>query len=276
VKKQRPQRVNIRPCVNRSASFLLRRDVTQRPDWPLMPLVRGVFRFGQPRFGQLLGDAEIDDVRLPLAVEQHVLRLQVPMHHALPMGVVDGPGDRLDDLDPVGQRNLTLLEVIVEPLPLHELHGVVQRRRGELRVVQRGDVRVPQPRDEVHLILEVRGQQRSLAEQDLERLGPLLGMVNRLVHDAEAPLADLTDDRVVWQARIAPGGELPKQLTARLALFEYTLRFTPPRFVQLVLREGLDQLALRAGLGTFVRHRCTVPRGLAAGAILSTDLPGAL
>ena len=78
------------------------------------------------------------------------------MHDAFAVGIVDRGANGLDDLDALLERNVARANVLVELLARDELHRVVQRRVVEPRLVQRGDVRMPQLRDQVHFVLEVR------------------------------------------------------------------------------------------------------------------------
>ena len=111
--------------------------------------------------------------------------------------------------------------------------------------------------DQVDFVLEVRRQHRRLAEKYLQRFGPLFGMVNGLIDDAEAALADLPDDRVVGETRKPAGGELTEVLAALLILLEQFFRLATLIGLNAVVREGLDQFVMGTGLGCLILHANT-------------------
>ena len=72
-------------------------------------------------------DAEIRHSRVPLA-QQDVLRLDVPVHDAMPMGVVERVSHLASDADGLLDRELRLrAEAISERLAFHVRHGVPEK-----------------------------------------------------------------------------------------------------------------------------------------------------
>jgi hypothetical protein len=116
-------------------------DVRARRDLPLAHRLLGthVVRrpethpgLGHPRAARLArgeGNPEIRHERLPI-VQQDVLGLDVPVHHVVPVRVVECPGHLLGDSKRVGHRELFLAgEPVAEGLALDVGHDVIQERR---------------------------------------------------------------------------------------------------------------------------------------------------
>ena len=77
-----------------------------------------------------LGDAEIGDHGLAV-LDEHVLRLDVPMHEALPVGIPERPRDPAHDLDGIRHRELSLPgQAGAQRLAGHVRHGVVEQAAG--------------------------------------------------------------------------------------------------------------------------------------------------
>ena len=68
------------------------------------------------------GDAEVGDLDPPVRRHQDVLRLQVPVHHPLPVGVHQGSGDGDGDPQAFRQGQRTLLEEVAQRRPRDVLH----------------------------------------------------------------------------------------------------------------------------------------------------------
>jgi len=180
------------------------------------------------------------------------------VHDALTVGVGDGGGDLLDDLDAFFERDVVGVQVRIELLALDVLHGVVQRRCGEVGLVERGEVGVPEARDQVDFVLEVRLAQGRLAEEHLHGFDACLAVVNGLVDVSEAPAPQLSQNGVAAEFRKAVGGELPKvraaQLTLLEVLFDVALR-CPGQFAR---GEGLDLRLVATRLSGSGGHPCTL------------------
>ena len=90
------------------------------------------------------GDPPVHDVDLAEGAEKDVLRLQVPMEDALPVGVSDGVGDADETGDQAPQflqRTLPmkLLDGDLEGLPIDQLHRVAGRIVEEIAIVDGAD-----------------------------------------------------------------------------------------------------------------------------------------
>jgi hypothetical protein len=110
-------------------------------------------------------DAEVAEQRVPrlglpvpdgwVAREEHVLGLEVAVHHAVRVRVGERLAQLEGDAQRVGRRERPLAgEPLAQRLALDERHHVVERPRSLARVVQRQDVRVLQPRQHADLAVE--------------------------------------------------------------------------------------------------------------------------
>ena len=106
------------------------------------------------------GDAEVGHQRVP-AAEQDVLRLDVAMDDALPVGVGQRVGDLARDLQRVLHRELGLArQAVPQRLALDVGHDVVEEAVGLARVVQRQDVGMAQVGRDLDLAQEPLGAER--------------------------------------------------------------------------------------------------------------------
>ena len=79
------------------------------------------------------------------AVQQDVLRLDVPVDDAVPVGVVEGAGDLGGYPDRIGDGELFLaIQPIPKALPLDERHHIEKEGIRRPRIEQRQDMRVLQ------------------------------------------------------------------------------------------------------------------------------------
>jgi hypothetical protein len=91
---------------------------------------------------------------MPLA-EQNVLRLDVPMHNALAVGVAQRFGYFAGYAQRLIQRQLALAtKPVAEALAVHERHGIPQLAGCFAGIVHREDVRVLESRCQADLTLE--------------------------------------------------------------------------------------------------------------------------
>jgi hypothetical protein len=144
-------------------------------------------------------DAEVGHER-PAVVEQDVLGLDVPVDHAVPVGVVERRGHLARDADGLVHRKLLLaVQPVAERLALDVRHDVEQERVGLARVEQRQDVRVLEIGGELDLGQEALGADdgRELGAQHLHRDPAVVAEVLGEVHRGHAARADLVLEAVM-------------------------------------------------------------------------------
>ena len=169
---------------------------------------------GHPRAARLARrerDPEIGHQRLAV-VQQDVLRLDVPVHHAVAVGVVERRGDLGGDPHRVGHGELLLpVHPVAQRLPLDERHDVEEVAVGLARVEQRQDVRVLQVGRELDLGQEPLGadDRGELGPKHLERHPPVVADVLGEVDGGHPAGADLPVEAIaVRQGRLEPAEEL--------------------------------------------------------------------
>ena len=153
---------------------------------------------GNGRRRAQLGEAEVEDVR-PSLREHHVARLQVPVHDAPAVRLVEGVGD-LDRVPerPV-QRHRAPGQPLLQRLALQVLHHQVVDAVVLPDVEDRTDVRVAQGGQRLRFALEPllqRGIARGAGPQDLDRHGPVEARVVRAIDLAHAAGFDQRLDSV--------------------------------------------------------------------------------
>ncbi|HEX6059831.1 MAG TPA: hypothetical protein VFZ11_12550 [Gemmatimonadaceae bacterium] len=135
----------------------------------------------------------------PCLAEEDVLRLHIAVDDAVPVRVVERPGERARDRDRVGHRELPLAQqALAKRAALHERHRVEEHPARLARVQQPHDARmveVPHARDlpEEPVGAEILRQRRI---EDLEGDGPPAPLVVGQPDGRGAPLPDLALDRV--------------------------------------------------------------------------------
>ena len=151
-----------------------------------LPLPRGLLgahvlrrAYGDPALRQAVSpgggererDPEIGQQRLTV-LEEHVLRLQVAMNHALAVRVIERLRQRLCQRDGPLDRQLPLpVEQCAQRLAGHVGHDVIEPPLHRAGVVQRQDVRVLEMRGEPDLLQESLGtdDRRDFRADDLDR-----------------------------------------------------------------------------------------------------------
>ena len=147
-------------------------------------------------------DPEVDELRLALAVDEYIARLDVAMDHAALVSVLHGVGEARDELQTHAARRIVRLDPVVQRRPVHALH----REKSDIRSVHveragRVDPRDPrmlQPSEQRSLALEARGRGRArhVRSDHLERDAPLGMLLDRFVDDAHPAGAEQTLDAV--------------------------------------------------------------------------------
>ena len=127
---------------------------------------------GQARVGDGLGDAEIGDADESIAVDQHVLGLDVAVHNASPMDRRQAVQDLPRDLPRfLGGQRPAAGDQVLEILPVHELHDEVEPAVLLTHIIDVDDVAVRHRGGSSGLALEaldVGGVLLAVAAQDLD------------------------------------------------------------------------------------------------------------
>jgi len=144
---------------------------------------------------QPLGDAEVEELRLPLLRHQDVARLQVAMDQQVLVRILDRAADPPKKIQAPVDRQPVQLAVAVDGQAFHQLHDEVWAtlRRGAA-VVEAGNVGVLQPSEDLPLAEELEAGFRRVQApaQHLDRHQPLILLVVPLpqVNRAHAAAAE--------------------------------------------------------------------------------------
>jgi hypothetical protein len=189
-----PERVDVRTAVEGSRGDLLGREVGDGADERA--------RLGQPRLGRRVREAEIHDPdadgRALFPADHHVGRLDVPVHHAARMAVVESVGHLDADVHDLAQRERPLADQVRQVRPGDERHDEEERTLVPPEVVDRDDRGVVHLRDNLSLAgkpLFQLGRQISRRDQ-LDGDVAVQAGVSRPVDDAHSPAAELALDLV--------------------------------------------------------------------------------
>ena len=159
------QRVHVGPAIQSFASHLFRRRVASGADY-------GAGRFGPRGLGQRSGQAEVGDGEAALVVEDQVRRLDVSMHQAAPVGVVEGACRvSTDGRGLGGGKQMAAIQERPEAAALEQLHDEIRRPSVVAPVVHPQDVGMPQRGHHLGLGAETAterliGRQRGMEQLD--------------------------------------------------------------------------------------------------------------
>lgn len=122
---------------------------------------------------QTFGDTEVGDHGVPAIADQHVGRLDVPVHHSLSMGVVERVCDITQNLEGVLEvERLVAGQHVFEGATAHQAHGVEGDRIALADGKNRHHVRVVEAGGKSRLAFEPRerfGRENGVEGEDLER-----------------------------------------------------------------------------------------------------------
>ena len=179
---------------------LLGRHVSRRP--------HGLMRARElqaPRVAAELRQPEVHELDPAEAVEEHILGLDVPVHHALVVGVLERFAQGGDDGQGLRLGQPSIGQHLAQVGPVHELHDDPGEVLDLAEVVHRDDTGVHQPREGLGLALEALGPPLDLAggwQQDLDRDLPVELHLPRPKDGAHAAPAEALHELVVDELRL--------------------------------------------------------------------------
>ena len=144
-----------------------------------------------------LSEPEICDACDAGAIEENIRRLDVPVHHAVRMRVVEGGRDLSEQLHGLEWRKPSLFEKHTQVVPCEQPHAHPGDTRFDPAGVDRHDVRVLEPGDQPRFRFKTAGRgviPQELGWQDLQRHGSFKSRVQRLVHGGHAAAAEWPTD----------------------------------------------------------------------------------
>jgi hypothetical protein len=187
------ERVEIAPSIYGFAHRLLGTHVRGRPD--VHPHLREA---GAVNIAERLPDAEVGNERVA-AVEEDVLGLDVTMHHAVPVRVLERARHLTHDTHGVLHRQLRLrIEQLAQRLSVHCGHHVEQNSVNLARIEERDDVGMVEPRGELDLAQKAIGTHRvrHVFTEHLERDVAAVLHVVREIHRRHPALPELALDAI--------------------------------------------------------------------------------
>jgi hypothetical protein len=140
-----------------------------------------------------LGDPEVEDLHAPVGAQLDVGRLEVPVHDALAMGLLERLRHLQRDAGRLLEGQGPAAEPLGQRLALHQLQHQVGRPVDQLEPVDRGDARMAQRGEEPGLALEAAAQIGNVSNGLAEGLDRHLAAQHRiegLVDAAHAPDAE--------------------------------------------------------------------------------------
>jgi hypothetical protein len=150
------------------------------------------------------GEAEVGHLRLSIAVEEDVLRLEVAVDQAGVVGGGEAAAGSNELLEDVGPGARSGAQPLAERVSLQVLHGDEQAAVGGAHVVDGDDVRVGGAGQGAGLAQESLAQARGRAAAGADQLeghGPIEVIVAGRPDHAHGPGPDLADELVAIDAR---------------------------------------------------------------------------
>ena len=187
------QRKDVAAGVDGHAPRLLGRDVGRCAD--------DGARAGNLALVEQPSHAKIGEYCPAIPREQDVRRLDVAVHDAEAVGIVQGRGDLIDDAHRLGHRQrLSLAKQICQGRPVDVLHGDKVAAAGSPCLVHPDDVGMCQGKDGLGLALKAQprfGVVAKLRWQHLKGHLVALSLVHSEVHLAHAAAPELAHDAIV-------------------------------------------------------------------------------
>ncbi len=144
-----------------------------------------------------LRDAEVRDLHRARFVEQQVLRLDVAMHDAVLVRVLQRLADRRHDGQRLLRREAARLHRLPQIHAIHELHEQVVKPARLPEIVDRDDVRMIERRERLGLVRETFGKLRighPLRREQLQRDQAAQRLLPRLIDHAHPAAPEKLDD----------------------------------------------------------------------------------
>ena len=145
--KQYAHRIDVALGVGFLSAGLLGTDVVHRPDGPVLhsPDILS----GKP------GDAEIHYLDGAIPHQHDVLGLDVPMHHTVLMGMLQGPQNLSDKMDGILPPQLTLVaDILIQGDAIDIFHDDILISAGKVHIKHLDDVGVVQHGNDLGLVSE--------------------------------------------------------------------------------------------------------------------------
>ena len=144
-----------------------------------------------------LGEAEVGDFHAPFAVDEDILRLDVAVHDAFVVGVLQRVAELRNDLQRPSGRKLPGLLELPQIYAIDVFHDEVVHSAGFAELVHRNDGGVTEAREGAGFAIEAIGKAPAIGglwREDFQGDEALEGRLARFVHGAHASLAEERND----------------------------------------------------------------------------------
>ena len=149
-----------------------------------------------------LGQAEVEDVRFTVGIDENIARFEVAVDDAALMGVQNGLGDALEESEPRRDVELVGLEILAQRQAADIVHRIVHSPIRCTAVVDRDDVGMFELGGDGDLAFEPPlrlFRSKRAFQQELQGDISLRRKVCRFVHESHAAAADETNQLEVAQ-----------------------------------------------------------------------------